>query len=461
MTTWWCEAAWVDDAEGADPQPRGLRLREGVRLVTEGSRIVALSCDVAPAPSDSRLEGVTFPGLANTHSHAFHRALRGRTHADGGTFWTWREQMYAVAARLDPASYLALARATYAEMALAGYTAVGEFHYVHHRPDGTAYEDPNAMGAALVAAAADAGIRLTLLDTCYLAGGLGPDGHLPLAPEQRRFGDGTVAKWTERMTQRASQGASQGAFARDHVQLGAAIHSVRAVERADLAAVAKAAEGIPLHEHLSEQPAENDSCRAFYGRTPTELLAEAGALGPNTTVVHATHLTDTDITALGSARVTACFCPTTERDLADGIGPARALDDAGAHLALGSDQHAIIDPFEEARALESHERLASLQRGRFTPTDLVRTLSRHGYAALGWPDGGRLAVGALADFVAVQGDSVRTAGTRPEQLLYAAAPGDVTTVVVGGETVVSRGEHRLGAVREIGRMLAETIGQLH
>ena len=202
-------------------------------------------------------------------------------------------------------------------------------------------------------------------------------------------------------------------------------------------------------------------CVDAYGLTPTGVLHEGGALHERFTAVHATHLAVSDVELYGSHASTICLCPTTERDLADGIGPARALADAGAQLALGSDQHAIIDPFEEARALESHERLASLQRGRFTPTDLVRTLARHGYAALGWPDGGRLAVGSLADFVAVQGDSVRTAGTRPEQLLYAAAPGDVTTVVVGGETVVSRGEHRLGAAREIGRMLAEAIGQLH
>ena len=156
--TWWCEHAWL---------PTGVAA--GVRLTVTDGRFSAIETGCpTPRSGDTHLPGVTLPGLANAHSHAFHRALRGRTHGDGGTFWTWRQQMYAVASRLTPESYLALARAAYAEMALAGYTVVGEFHYVHHQPDGTAYTDPNAMGRALVQAAADAGIRLTLLDTCYL-----------------------------------------------------------------------------------------------------------------------------------------------------------------------------------------------------------------------------------------------------------------------------------------------------
>ena len=177
---------------------------------------------VLRTPTPSRLPGVVLPGLANCHSHAFHRALRGRTHGRGGTFWTWRDAMYAVAARLDPDSYLDLARATYAEMALSGVTAVGEFHYLHHAPGGARYADPNAMGRALIQAAADAGIRLTLLDTCYLAGGLGPDGHTELGPEQLRFGDGDADAWAARV---ALLGDAE------HVRIGAAIHSVRAVPR--------------------------------------------------------------------------------------------------------------------------------------------------------------------------------------------------------------------------------------
>ena len=240
-------------------------------------------------------------------------AARAAPTTRGGTFWTWRERMYAVAARLDPDSYLALARAAFAERALAGVTAVGEFHYLHHGPDGRPYADPNAMGHALAQAAAEAGIRLTLLDTCYLTADV--DGR-PVEGVQRRFSDGTADAWAERV-----------AALRDGpgLRIGVAAHSVRAVPRAALPVVDEAAGGRPLHVHLSEQPAENAACLAAHGLTPTGLLAAEGLLGPATTAVHATHLTGADIALLGGSRTTACLCPTTERDLADGLGPARAL----------------------------------------------------------------------------------------------------------------------------------------
>jgi formiminoglutamate deiminase len=397
----------------------------------------------AEAGAARRLPGVVLPGFANAHSHAFHRAIRGRTHGNGGTFWTWREQMYAVAARLDPDSYLALARAAYAEMALAGVTGVGEFHYLHHAPGGTRYIDQNAMAEALRQAAADAGVRLTLLDTCYLAGGLDATGHTALGGPQLRFGDGDAARWASRV---AALEESDG------FRVGAAIHSVRAVPREQLATVVGAAEGRPLHVHLSEQPAENQVCQAYYGMTPTALLNEAGVLGRRTTAVHATHLTDADIAALGSSATTACFCPTTERDLADGIGPARRLSDAGCRLSLGSDQHAVVDPFEEARALEMHERLNTLHRGRFRAANLLDAATDH--PGIGWPDAGRLQAGALADLVAVRLDTVRTAGSSPGQLLFSASAADVDTVVVGGRVIVENGQHRLG---DVGRLLTDAI----
>jgi len=413
--------------------------------VTDG-RFIAVTAGTRPAPGATVLPGVVLPGLANCHSHAFHRALRGRTHAGGGTFWTWRQGMYAVAAALDPDSYLELARATYAEMALAGITVVGEFHYLHRSPGGVRYADPNAMGAALIQAAADAGIRLTLLDTCYLAGGLGPDGHAVLGPEQLRFGDGTAHAWADRVGLLSPS---------DAVVVGAAVHSVRAVPREALPVVAMAAAGRPLHMHLSEQPAENEAAQAFYGRTPTELLDEGGVLGPLTSAVHATHLTESDVAILGRTGTTSCFCPTTERDLADGIGPARALLDAGSGLSLGSDQHAVIDLIEEARALEMHERLATRRRGRFTPAELQTAATRHD--TLGWTDAGTLAVGQRADLVAVRMDSPRTAGTDPAQILFAATAADVDTVVVDGRTVVTGGQHRLG---EVGDLLRKAIEPL-
>jgi len=332
-------------------------------------------------------------------------------------------------------------------MALAGVTTVGEFHYLHHRAGGHPYPDPNAMGEALRQAAADAGVRLTLLDTCYLAGGLDARGHQPLTGVQERFGDPDADAWAARV---AALRPSAG------MRVGAAVHSVRAVPRDAIATVVAAAGDRPLHVHLSEQPAENEACLAYYGCTPTELLAGCGALGLRTTAVHATHLTAGDIATLGGSGTTVCLCPTTERDLADGIGPARALRDAGSPLALGSDQHVVVDLLEEARAVEMHERLTSGRRGRFTPAELLAALTA-GHAALGWAGAGRIEAGARADLVAVALDSPRTAGSAPDQVVLTGTAADVRTVVVDGEVVVRDGRHRLG---DVGRLLAEAVTPL-
>jgi formiminoglutamate deiminase len=429
---WLAEYAWLPDH--AEPTPDVLiEAVDGrftaVTPLTGGGRPAA---GVEVLGDAVRLPGLTLPGLANAHSHAFHRALRGRTHGGRGDFWSWRDVMYDVAARLDPDSYLALARAAYAEMALAGITCVGEFHYLHHAPDGTPYADPNAMSAALVEAAAHAGIRLTLLDACYLTATV--DG-APLAGPQRRFGDSDALRWAERVA----------AFRpdNDHARVGAAIHSVRAVPAEQLATVANLADraGVPLHVHLSEQPAENDACRAVHGVTPTRLLAEHGVLGPHTTAVHATHPTAADVALLGESRTGVCLCPTTERDLADGLGPVRRLVEAGSPLSLGSDSHAVVDLFEEARAVELDERLRTRRRGHFGATELLGAATATGHAALGWGDAGRLAVGDRADLVTVRLDSARTAGVPPVGAFFAATAADVTTVVVDGRTVVADGRH--------------------
>ncbi|WP_028643971.1 formimidoylglutamate deiminase [Nocardioides sp. URHA0020] len=396
-----------------------------------------------PADETHRLPGLTLPGLANCHSHAFHRALRGRTQRERGTFWTWREQMYGVAGRLDPDSYFELARATYREMAAAGITSVGEFHYLHHQPDGTPYDDPNAMGHALVAAAGDAGIRIGLLDTCYLSSGFGrpPEG------AQVRYSDGDAVRWAERVA---------GLEAEPHAAIGAAIHSVRAVPRDQLTTVVEAAGGGPLHVHLSEQVAENDACLATYGATPTQLLHDAGALGPRTSAVHATHLTGADITHLGSTRTRACFCPTTERDLGDGIGPGRALAAAGAVLTLGSDSHAVIDLLEEMRALELDERLATQQRGHWTAAELLAAGTAH--ESVGFADAGVIAVGRRADLVTLDTTSTRTAGTGADEAtaVFAAGAADVTHVVADGRVIATRDDHE-----DIGRELAAAIERVH
>jgi formiminoglutamate deiminase len=434
VESFWCEHAWVDGA-----------VRGGVLVGVADGRVTAVSAVDGPPPGANRLHGLVLPGMANAHSHAFHRALRGRTHHDGGTFWTWREAMYALASRLDPDGYRRLAAAAYSEMVLAGWTSVGEFHYLHHPPGGGSYDDPNVMADALRDAAASAGIRLTLLDACYLAGGFGE----PVSGTQLRFCDGTADRWARRVADlRPGPG-----FA-----VGVAVHSVRAVPVEALPTVVAAGVDRPLHVHLSEQPAENTACLAHHGRTPTRLLHDAGALGPLTTAVHATHLRPGDLRLLGSSGTTVNPCPTTEADLADGIGPMRELVDAGCGLALGTDQHAVVDPFAEARGLEAGERLRSRRRGRFTPAELVDALTLDGQFALGWADAGRIAVGARADLVAVRLDSPRTAGCRPDQVVLAASAADVHTVVVDGKLVVAQGRHR--EHEDVGRMLAEAIEEV-
>ncbi|MFC8816995.1 MULTISPECIES: formimidoylglutamate deiminase [Streptomyces] len=440
--TYWLEHAWL-----------GTHVEPGVAVdVGDDGRIAAVRTDVpAPPPGAEILRGLTLPGLANAHSHAFHRALRGTVQVGSGTFWTWREVMYSVADRLTPETYLDLARAVYAEMALAGITTVGEFHYVHHAPGGAAYADPNAMGEALIQAAADAGVRITLLDTCYLSSGFGqpPDTH------QLRFSDGTADAWAQRCSLLEE---------RDHARIGAAVHSVRAVPADQLATVARWAEerGAPLHVHLSEQTAENDACHAAHGCTPTRLLADHGVLGPRTTGVHNTHLTDEDIALLGGSRTGTCMCPTTERDLADGIGPAAALQQAGSPLSLGSDSHAVVDLLEEARAMELNERLRTRTRGHWTAAALLRAASADGHAALGWDDAGTIEPGARADLATVALDSVRTAGPLPrlgaETAVFAATAADVRHTVVGGRHVVRDGAHTL--VPDVPRALARAVAAL-
>jgi formiminoglutamate deiminase len=419
MTALWCEHAWLGGAQAA----------AGVRIEIEGEQIAAVRAGAEPGAAE-RLRGLTIPGLANAHSHAFQRALRGRAQGPG-SFWTWREQMYALAETIDPDGYLRLARATYAEMALAGVTLVGEFHYLHHGPGGHPYADPNEMGRVLIAAAAEAGIRIVLLDACYLHGG------------SARFRDASAEQWAERVSQ------LDGA--------GAAIHSVRAVKPDEAKVVAgwAAEHRTPLHAHVSEQPAENTFATEHLGATPTSVLADAGALGERFTAIHATHPTGADIALLGAAGATVCLCPTTERDLADGIAPARALAAAGARLALGSDSHAVIDLLEEARAVELDERLKSGERGRHAAAELLEAATSSGYACLGLPGGGRIEPGKLADLTTVALDSVRLAGTPPlDGVVFCAGAADVRDVMVGGRWIIRDQAHvSIDVARELREVL--------
>ena len=434
---WLAELAWSPD----------FGLRADVLIEATGDRLTGVTPDAGQPPGVTRLAGLTMPGLSNAHSHAFHRALRGITQASRGTFWTWRERMYEVAGRLDPDSYLALATAVYAEMALAGVSCVGEFHYLHHGPGGTPYEDPNQMGRALIEAASRAGIRITLLDACYLTGGLSADGRTqPLEGTQLRFGDADGAAWAART---AALNPDPVGKLGPHARLGAAIHSVRAVPPAQMPEVVAWSHryAAPLHAHVSEQVAENRACIAAHRATPAEVLAGAGALGPRSTAVHATHLTGRDIELLGGSRVHACFCPTTEADLADGIGPARDLANAGSPITLGSDSQAVVDLLEEARRVELGERLASQERGFFSAAELASAATTAGHSSLGWPDAGDLVAGALADFCTITLDSPRTAGaataTALESVIFGASAADVRHLVVGGRDIVTDGQHVL------------------
>lgn len=345
--------------------------------------------------------------------------------------------MYEIAAALEPASYEALATAVYVEMAMAGITTVGEFHYLHHQTGSVPYSDPNEMGHALIRAARAAGIRIALLDAGYFTAGFGD---AELDPIQTRFSDGTADAWLDRV-----DGLMDTYRDDPDVVIGLAPHSMRAVPEPALTRAAdQRVDGMPLHVHVSEQPTENRDCLDATGLTPVGLLDRAGLLGSDTTLVHATHLEEADVTAIGRAGASVCYCATTERDLADGIGPAHELHRAGTRLCVGSDSHAVIDIFEEARAIELHARLATGRRGNLSPETLTAAATGNGATSLGFPGGG-LQVGGPADFVVVDPDSPRLAGisddTALDSIVFAATSADVSDVFVGGRRIVADRSH--------------------
>ena len=349
--------------------------------------------------------------------------------------------MYELAAALDPDTYEALATATFAEMVLAGYTVVGEFHYLHHGPGGTPYGDANEIGRRLLAAAGRAGIRITLLDTCYLHGGIG-------SRAERRAARASATARAEAMGRAGRRARRRG--------LGDLPRRWRRSTRCGRSIRMRCASWPAGPE--SAAPCSMPTCRSSRRRTTSasprtaarrsSVLDDVGALSDRFTAVHATHVTDSrHRAARRRARSRCCICPTTERELADGIGPTAALRRAGIELCLGSDSHAVIDPFEEARAIELDERLASLRRGTHQPADLLAAATVNGYESLGWSGGGRFAAGAPRR---LRHRVVRRAPPRRRRpradpvaaVVFAAAPGDVRHVVVGGEHVVRDGVHQ-------------------
>lgn len=406
--TWHAQQAWLGSHPSRDVL---IEVEAGrIKTVTEG----------APLPRGATsLAGWTIPGLANVHSHAFQHALRGRVESGAGDFWAWRREMYRQT-EWDWAGYYRYSRTVFQEMLEAGITAVGEFHYLHQRG--------NELGEALIQAAGEVGIRITLIDACYLRGGL--DGR-PLDEGQQSFSDGGADHWAERVDQLKDASG---------VRIAAAIHSVRAVDPPAMRTVAQWARerGAPLHIHLAEQPAEVEDCRKFEGCTPTELLEREGILGPDLTAVHAIHVDEHDISLLGSNHVTVCACPTTERDLGDRVGPLRALADAGCPLAVGSDSNVVIDMLEEARAMELDQRRATGRRVIHQPDELLCAATANGMRALGW-EAGELKAGMLADFITLDQPRYAEPGQLdPAYLIYGGSAREVTNVVVGGRTVLAK-----------------------
>lgn len=420
--------------------PAGLQANMVISINDDG-RIAALTAvDQLHTNDNAAIETMSgvalLPGFVNTHSHVFQRALRGHTHralSRRDTFWTWRAAMYAEAQRLNPDSLYESSLRTYREMLAAGYTTVGEFHYVHHQPDGQPYAEPNAMSEAVLQAGRDAGIRVVLLMTAYAQAGFG----LPPEEGQRRFCDASVEAYLARVESLRQRG----------VPVGVAPHSVRAVPEEWLRTIAdySLAHDLPLHVHADEQVAEIEQCLAATGCRPIELLERCGALSPRTTVVHATHADEHELVLLAQHGCTVCVCPTTEGDLGDGIAPYAELVAASIPIAIGADSNTRLDPIEELRWAEYTARMRYQRRRVLIPDELgspgpllLTYGAQHGAAALNI-DTGALAPGKLADFVAIDLNSPLLAGWMEEDLLdvlfFGASSEVITRVWVGGKQV--------------------------
>jgi formimidoylglutamate deiminase len=421
--------------------PEGLQQNMLISISDEGRIASVTPRDLAQPGLASEVETLPnvalLPGFVNVHSHVFQRALRGHTHrplSQKDTFWTWRNAMYAEAQRLNPDSLYALAVRTYREMLAAGYTSVGEFHYVHHQADGRPYADANAMSESVLQAGREAGIRLVLLMTAYAQAGFGK----PPEEEQRRFCDASVEAYLARVEMLRAKGAP----------IGVAPHSVRAVPEDWFRAIADYSHtyALPLHVHADEQMAEIEQCQGAYHCTPIELLERFGALGPQTTVIHATHANAREIALLAHYGSTICVCPTTEGDLGDGIAPYAELLAANIPLCIGSDSNTRLAPIEELRWAEYSARMR-YQRRRILVADelaspgplLLDYGTRRGATALGLKTG-VIAAGMCADFVAIDLNHPAMAGWNSRDLLdvlfFGASSEVITQVWVDGKRVV-------------------------
>ncbi|XXF79088.1 formimidoylglutamate deiminase [Myxococcaceae bacterium GXIMD 01537] len=427
----------------------GGRFHEG-RALLVGAQGQVLPPGPAPAGARVvRLPGrALLPGLVNGHSHAFQRLIRGRTEyvaAGHGAddFWSWREAMYRAAESLTPEDVYTASRQAFLEMLLAGITSVGEFHYLHHQPDGTPYAERNELALQVIRAAQDVGLRICLLRVGYARAGF----RVADNPRQRRFIDAKAEGFVE-----STEALAQATRGEALVSVGFAPHSVRAVPREWLAALTSQRDA-PVHMHVAEQPREIEACLAEHGRRPVELLADLGLLGPRFTAVHAVHLSDAEVRLLGESTANVCACPSTERNLGDGVVPADALVAAGARVSFGSDSQATVDLLDEARQLEGHLRLWKLRRAVLDPgggavdglaARLFEMATVHGARSLGLPTGA-LEAGAPADFFTVDVNHPSLIGADHGSLLsgivFGAEKGAVREVAVAGRLVVSEGQH--------------------
>jgi formimidoylglutamate deiminase len=412
-------------------------------LVSPQGSVLAVGTDRAAEIVD--LPGkALFPGFVNAHSHSFQRLIRGKSESrvtSGRDFWSWRGTMYHAAAQLDPQDVYDVARMAFLEMLLAGTTTVGEFHYLHNAPGGRPYDDPNLLAKQVIAAAQSVGIRIVLLRSAYLRSGY----ELPPDPGQIRFYE-TTAHFLESM---------EALAASTEVSIGVAPHSLRAVPLHELKQIAAwtREKKLPLHMHVAEQIAENEACLREYGLPPAALLGREGLLGPDFTAVHSIHITAEEIGLLARSDTTVCSCPTTERNLGDGVIVADQVMGQGIRIALGSDSQAQIDPLEDARQLEYHLRLDRQQRaildqigGQSLASRLFDCATVNGARALGLP-AGELTGGALADFFTVDLDDLSIAGHSGEDLLplavFSLNRSAVRDVIVNGRWVVRDGRHPL------------------
>lgn len=393
------------------------------------------------------------PGMVNAHSHAFQRVIRGRTeHRSKNTtdsFWTWREQMYAAANRLEAKDIYDASRMAFLEMALTGITAVGEFHYLHNSQDGTAYSDPNLLAREVIRAAGDVGIRIALLRVAYARAGYETEAN----PQQIRFIEESPQTYLRHLEQLLKAPEMKDGMA----WAGVAPHSVRAVPLDYLKAIVAFANdrGLRVHMHVAEQPAEVSACIEEYGRSPVALLDTEGLLSNRFTAVHAIHVTPKAIGAIARSGALVCACPTTERNLGDGVVPVDSYFDAGVRVALGTDSQIQIDLLEDARELEYHLRLQKTARNVLSPSDdansaalaqrLFDCATVNGATSIGFA-GGKLEIGAAADFFTVDLDDPSIAGSSPDDLLanivFSLSRSAVRDVVVAGRQIVEDGKHR-------------------